>query len=224
MSPKFVPVLICLAGLLAGADAGAAAKAQQKKVTKGSPATVKIYKWVDERGVTHYGEVIPTQYRDNSALELSKRGVAVKRIEGVLTPEQRKAADDRAALEKEEQKRKAAQKRRDNALLSTYTSAREIDSARERTLALPQQAIRGLRPRLQQAQERLARLEEQAAKQRAAGRQVPPHLADDIDMQRQVVGEIQLDIDRHGADLRAINRRFDDDKQRFVELTGLARR
>lgn len=223
MSPRFVPVLICLVGLLAGSEADAAAKSQ-KKVTKTPSAAVKIYKWVDERGVTHYGEAIPDQYRDKSATQLSKRGVALKRIDGTLTPEQRQAADEQAALEKAAQKRQAAQRRRDNALLSTYTSTREIDAARERTVALPRQAIRGLQPRLKQAQERLAKVEEQAAKLRGAGRQVAPQLADDIDMRRQTVGQIRLDIDRHDADIRAINKRFDEDKQRFAELTGLARR
>jgi len=224
MSPKFVPVVLVLASLLAAAEAGAAAKQGNKKVTKSAPAAVKIYKWVDDRGVTHYGEIIPPQFRDNSATELSKRGVTLKHIDGTLTPEQRKIAAERAALEKQEQKRQAAQRRRDNALLNTYTSTREIDVARERTLALPQQAIRGLGPRLDHAQDRLAKLEEQAGKLRSSGRQVPPHLAEDIDLQRQVVGEITLDIDRHNGEIQTINRRFDADKQRFAELTEIARR
>jgi len=225
MSPKFVPTVLVLASLLAVAEAGAAAKQSNKKVTKSTPAAaVKIYKWVDDRGVTHYGEIIPPQFRDKSATELSKRGVTLKHIEGSLTPEQRKIVVERAAQEKEGQKRQAAQRRRDNALLNTYTSTREIDVARERTLALPHQAIRGLNPRLEQAQQRLATLEEQAGKLRSAGRQMPPHLAEDIDLQRQAVGEIRLDIDRHNAEVEAINRRFDADKQRFAELTEVARR
>jgi len=224
MSPKFVPVVLVLASLLTAAEAGAAAKQGNKKVAKGAPAAVKIYKWVDDRGVTHYGEIIPPQFRDKSATELSKRGVTLKQIDGTLTPEQRKIAAERSAREKEEQKRKAAQRRRDNALLNTYTSTREIDVARERTLALPHQAIRGLGPRLEHAQGRLSKLEEQAGKLRSAGRQVPPHLAEDIDLQRQVVGEIRLDIDRHNADIQTINHRFDADKQRFAELTEVARR
>jgi hypothetical protein len=219
-----VPVVLILVSLLAVAEAGAAAKQGSKKVTKNAPAAVKIYKWVDDRGVTHYGEFIPPQFRDKSATELSKRGVTLKQIDATLTPEQRRIAAERAAREKEEDKRKANERRRDNALLNTYTSTREIDVARERTLALPYQAIRGLGPRLDLAQARLATLEDQAGKLRSAGRQTPPQLAEDIDLQRQLVGEIALDIDRHNAEIQAINRRFDADKQRFAELTEVARR
>jgi len=217
MSLRFLPLLICLASLLAGADAGAAGKQPAKKV-KGPAPSVKIYKWVDERGVTHYGEVIPPQYRDSAATEMSRRGVAVRRIDGVLTPEERRAAQERAARELEEQKRHAALRRRDNALLNTYTSATEIEAARARTIALPKQAIRGLQPRLAHTQERLVKLEEQADKLRAAGRQVPPQLADDIDLQRQAVGQIKLDIQRHQAEIVSIQQRFDYDQKRFVEL------
>ncbi|MCC7549742.1 MAG: DUF4124 domain-containing protein [Burkholderiales bacterium] len=223
MSPKFVPVLICLVGLLAVAESGAAAK-QSKKVTKGAVPSAKIYKWVDERGVTHYGEIIPPQYRDKAATEMSRGGVAVRQIHGAMTPEQRMAAEERARREQEEQQREVASRRRDTALLATYTSAREIDAARERTLALPQQAIRGLQPRLQHAQARMDKLEEQAGRLRSAGRQVPPHLAEDIDLQRQAMGEIRIDRDRHDAEIAAINRRFDEDKQRFAELTEVAHR
>jgi len=224
MSRKFVPVVLVLASLLALSEAGAAAQPSKKKVTKGAPAAVKIYKWVDDRGVTHYGEIIPPQFRNTSATELSKRGVTLNRIDGTLTPEQRKSAEERARLDKAEQKRKLTQRRRDNALLKTYTTTREIDVARERTLALPHQAIRGLGPRLNSSQERLTKLEEQAGRLRSAGRQLPPHLVEDIDLQRQMVGEIRLDIDRHNAEIQAINRRFDADKQRFAELTEVAQR
>jgi len=214
--------MICLASLLAVADAGAAK--QPKKAAKGSAATsTKIYKWVDERGVTHYGEYIPSQYRDVSATQMTQRGVAVRRIDATMTQEQRAAAEANARRDREEQKRKAAQHRRDTALLATYTSEQEIDAARERTLALPNQAIRGLQPQLRHAEERLERLEEQVAKLRGAGRQVPPQLGEDLDLQRQVVGEIRGDIDRYRADIQGIQRRFQEDKLRFVELTGVAR-
>ncbi len=221
MSFKFVPVVLCLASLLVVADAGAAKS--PKKAAKGAPApTAKIYKWVDENGVTHYGEYIPSQYRDVSATQMTNRGVTVRRIDGSLTEEQRRAAQARAEREREEQKRKAARHRRDIALLATYTSEQEIEAARERTLVLPNQAIRGLQPQLKHAQERLERLEGQAERLREAGRQVPPQLSEEIDLQRQVAGEIRRDIDRYRAEIQTIQQRFREDKVRFVELTGVA--
>lgn len=221
MSLKFAPLVIVLAGMLVVADASAAAK--PKRETNRAPAG-KIYKWVDERGVTHYGEIIPPQYRDKSVTQLNQRGVAVKRIDGVLTPEQRKAAEERAEREKAERKQLAAQRRRDMALMNTYTSVKEIEVARTRNLALPQQAIKGLQPRLNHAQQRLASLEEQAGKHSDAGRPVPEHLTEGIEKQKEVVAEIRADIARHSTDIESINRRFDADKQRYAEITELAHR
>jgi hypothetical protein len=40
----------------------------------------RIYKWTDEKGVTHYGESIPPEYRDQAATEMNQRGLALRKI------------------------------------------------------------------------------------------------------------------------------------------------
>ena len=52
----------------------------------------QMYKWVDENGVTHYGQTIPPEYRDQAAEEMNRRGMTVRRIEPAGTPEERRAA------------------------------------------------------------------------------------------------------------------------------------
>ena len=59
----------------------------------------KIFKWVDEKGVTHYGETIPTEYKDQAATEMSKHGITCANSMRPATgsrPE-RKAAEEKAA-------------------------------------------------------------------------------------------------------------------------------
>ena len=43
-----------------------------------SLAQAKIVKWVDDAGVTHYGDQLPTQYAGKSSSEISVRGVVIK--------------------------------------------------------------------------------------------------------------------------------------------------
>ncbi len=208
MRSKPVVVVAGLALALGLADAAGAAK---------------IYKWTDERGVTHYGEVIPPEYKDQAAQEMSSHGITLRKWDSAatstVTPEQRKAAEDKAVREREEKQRAFEQRRRDLALVNTYTSAQEIDEARDRTLQLPTQAIRGLEPRLKKAHARLASLEQQAAGLVKAGKRGPDVLGSDITEQKLEVETIQAEIERHKAQIEVIKAKYEQDKRRYLEVT-----
>lgn len=181
-------------------------------------AAAKIYKWTDEKGVTHYGELIPPEYKDQAAQEMSQHGVVLRKWDSTVTPEQRKAVEDKAVLEREEKQRAFEQRRRDLALVNTYTSAQEIDDARDRTLQLPSQAIRSMEPRLKRAQDRLTGLEQQAATLAKAGKRVPDGVESDIAEQKIEVETIQAEIERHKAQIQVIKAKYEQDKKRYLEL------
>jgi hypothetical protein len=207
MQANPVVIVAGLALTLALADAAAAAK---------------IYKWTDERGVTHYGEVIPPEYKDQAAQEMSPHGITLRKLDAVsatITPEQRKAAEEKAAREREEKQRAFEQRRRDVALVNTYTSTQEIDAARERTLQLPSQAIRGLEPRLKKAQDRLTSVEQQAAGLVKAGKRVPEAVESDIADQKIEVDTIRAEIERNKAQIEIIKSKYEQDKKRYLEVT-----
>jgi chromosome segregation ATPase len=201
MRVNVVVFLVGLAFAFALADAAAAAK---------------IYKWTDEKGVTHYGESIPPEYKDNPAAVM-QGGITVRKIDAANSPNQRKTTDEKAA--REEKQRAFEQRRRDLALVNTYTSTKEIDEARERTLQLPIQAIRSLEPRLKKAQERLTALQQQAAGLTKTGKQVPDGLNQDIADQKAEVDSFKAELERHEVQVQAIKTRYDEDKKRYGELT-----
>jgi Domain of unknown function (DUF4124) len=93
-----------------------------------------LVKWVDEKGVTHYGDAVPPEYASRGSTEFNKQGIVVKKNEAALTAEQRKAREEQLVQEKIEQKKNTEQQRRDVAIFSTYTSEKEIDVVRDRTL------------------------------------------------------------------------------------------
>jgi hypothetical protein len=89
----------------------------------------KLYKWVDEQGVTHYGDHIPPEFATQEQHVINSQGVETERVAAQGTPDQAAA---------EEQKRIDAQQKasRDKNLLNTYSSVAEIERLRDQRLAL----------------------------------------------------------------------------------------
>src|SRR3954453_10732536 len=93
----------------------------------------KIVCWKDKAGKTvGCGDKVPPEYQDNATRELNKRGVTVNSSDPALTPEQKKAQQAAAERKAAENVVAAEQKRRDKALLDTFTTAKEIDLKRNR--------------------------------------------------------------------------------------------
>jgi hypothetical protein len=93
-----------------------------------SGGATKTYRWVDEKGVTHYGDSIPPEYAQGNAAELNRRGVPLKEFPARLTP-----AEQAAILKHDEDVAKI--KQHDNFLMTTYTSAKDIEQLRDERLA-----------------------------------------------------------------------------------------
>jgi len=179
----------------------------------------KVFKWVDEKGITHYGEIIPPEYTDHAATEMSNRGVTLRKWGAAAKPVQQKVGEEQTVREKEEKQRAFEQRRRDVALVNTYTSAREIDDVRDRTMQIPTQALRGFEPRLKKAQETLAALQQQAGSYTKASKPVPENLAQDVEEHRIDADSLKAEIDRVQTQIQAIKERYEADKRRYLELT-----
>lgn len=87
----------------------------------------QTYKWVDDQGVTHYGDSIPPQYAQKESTVLNKEGVAVGHNAAAKSPAEL-AAD---AMVREQL---ARQKQHDSFLLNTYTSVKDIEQLRDERL------------------------------------------------------------------------------------------
>src|SRR5215468_9767610 len=179
----------------------------------------KIFKWTDESGVTHYGEVIPPEYKDQAAQEMSRQGFTIRKWDAAITPEQRKAIETKSVRERDDKQRENEQRRRDLALVNTYTSAKEIDEHRDRTLQLPVQAIQGLEPRLKKAQQRLASLQQQVSALSKSGKHASHGLELDLADQQNEIDTIQAEVERHKEEIELIKVKYDGDRKRYLELT-----
>ena len=89
----------------------------------------RVYKWVDEQGLTHYGDHIPPEYAAQEQHIINGQGIEVERLEAQKSPEQLALADQ---LKQDEEQRAS----RDRNLLNTYVSVQEIEHLRDQRLNL----------------------------------------------------------------------------------------
>lgn len=183
------------------------------------PAAAKMYKWVDDEGVTHYGETIPPEYADKDRSELNKSGRVIKKRE-VLTPEERRAKEQEAAQKREAAEAALERKRRDRALLNTYSNVKEIDLARNRNLQQVDARLNSINSRLKMASNNLLGLQKEAEGFTSSNRQMPKSLQEDLQEAQARVDKAQRDMEKAQAEKAAVEARFDADKARYKELTG----
>jgi hypothetical protein len=178
----------------------------------------KLYSWVDEQGKTHYGNTIPPQYAQQGSVELNQKGVVVKKTDAALTPEQRKAKEDKLAQQKEDEKKMLEQKRRDQALLNTYTTEKEIDLVRDRNLQQGELQLQSMELRTKQIQPRLDQARKRVDALVAKNKSLPLDLQQELEETGKEMRHLQEIIKQKRMEMDAIRARFDDDKKRFREL------
>ncbi len=182
------------------------------------PVAAKMFKWVDDNGTTHYGETIPPEYANKDRSQLEK-GRVIKKDE-VLTPEERRAKEAADDKKRVDDGLALDQKRRDKALVNTYSSEKEIDLARNRNLQQVDTRVSGISSQLKMVNDSLLALQKEAEGLNKEGKKVPPSLQEDILETKARINKLQQDLEKSNAEKAAMNARYDADKARYKELTG----
>lgn len=183
------------------------------------PAAAKMYKWVDDKGVTHYGETVPPEFAGKDRAELNKEGRVVKK-EGALTPEERRSKEQADAKKRDGDEAALEQKRRDNALINTYSNPKEIDLARSRNLQQVEARINSISSQVKIANDNLLGLQSEAEGLAKAGKKIPASLQEDLQESRARLAKMQQDLEKSKSEKAAVEARYDADKARYKELTG----
>ncbi len=186
----------------------------------------QLYKWVDEEGVTHYGDSVPAEYATRERQVLNEQGVRVKTLPRQKTAEELEA-ERLVAAELERQRQVAAKEaERDQILLDTYLSVEEIAMLRDRRLLALDAQIGVTRHYLNGLQSTWEELETEARKYNfpyAPDSELDP-LPDDIAQhiihtEKAMAEHMQTiqSLRREQANIRA---EFAKDMERFKELTA----
>jgi hypothetical protein len=183
------------------------------------PVAAKLYKWVDDDGITHYGETIPPEYADKDRSELNKAGRVIKQ-ENVLTPEQRQAKREDDAKKREDENAALEKKRHDQTLMSTYSNGKEIDLARSRSLQQIDSHINSINSQLKLIYDTLLGLQKESDGYAKTNKPAPTSLREDLQETQTRQDKLKQTLEKLEAEKSSIEARFDADKARYHELTG----
>lgn len=207
---RWIPTLALAAALATAASAGLAAQSG-----KGSG---RAYRWVDENGVTHYGDVVPPEYARQGRAELNSQGVPVREFPAQLS-EHEAAEAQKAAAEA------ARRRQHDQFLLNTYTRPADIEQLRDERIALIDGQVALARGSIESLDTRLAQLAErmrnfQPYSDAPNARRLPDRLAEEIVRTLHERRSLQESLAAREAEKRELRSRFDADLARYNEITA----
>ena len=187
--------------------------------TSSSPS--QTYRWIDDKGEIHYGDSVPTEYAGRERSVLNGQGVEVGHVDAPKTP-----AQLAAQAQAEELARQNAQ--RDQTLLSTYVSVKDIEALRDERLAQIDGQLQATSTYMESLASRLGALQERAQQFKPYSsdpnaRRMPDDLAEDLVRTSNELHNQRKGLDdkrREQAEMRA---QFESDIQRFRELTSKTR-
>ncbi len=174
-------------------------------------AEAKLYKWVDENGETHYGEVIPPEYAGRSKVQIDN---------GMEVQQKAKPAKEQPKATQQKTPEQIEQERHDKALLATYANEAEIDDARDRNLQQVNTRMSGIEMQIKSAQEDLDGYMKEKAAADAAHKPIDSGLQAQINQASRRLERLNADLASAQAEADKIKARFDADKQRYRELTS----
>ena len=216
MSRISTGLLLCTAALLACAGPSAAA-------TRDPSSKLQVYKWVDEKGVVHYGDAVPPQYADQDKTVLNSQGVQVGTIPGRRTPEQQAAEAARRATEEHSAQTALQSRQRDQNLLATYLTVEEIEALRDRRADILDGQARVTSNYLEQLRTHQRQLEQMVQKFRpyntAANAPVlPERVAEDLVRSTTNIATQERNLEVKQQELERMRSQFASDIARFREL------
>lgn len=204
------PVLLALAISLALCPVALDA---QEKSGKGT----KSYKWVDDHGITHYGDTVPPEYSKQERSELNAQGVELRQLPRQLSPEEADAAQKVAAAD-------SRRRQHDSFLLTTYTRVQDIEQLRDERIALIDGQMEIARGSIETTQQRLKDLEQRMRtfvpySTSTNARRIPDQLAEEVVRTLRERDQLHEALKSRETEKTGLRAQFDADISRYRELT-----
>lgn len=211
MKPRSTLILIGLAAAMSALTAfEALAQARSQSLT---------YRCVGKDGKKYYGQTLPPECLGMPAEILNSRGLVIKRIDAQSDAEARAAKEAERKKKAEEENAQREERRRNRALFATYTSVDDIEKARQRALEENRKAVKQLEDEIGGIKKRQAAHVKEM--EFYTGKNKPPARLE------QDIKNTEIDLNAHIGQIEAkkkevdsINAKYDEDKKRFLELTG----
>ena len=176
----------------------------------------RMFKCVDAKGITYYTQVPPPECQGKATQELSAQGRVLKENE-VLTPQQAAAREAERKKKAEADKLAGEERRKNAALLNTYSSEKDIDQARAEALKQASEAIKSSESKITDSEKRRGSFDKE--KEFYAKKPLPQKLKQDMDENELLIKKEREILEAKRKEILNINTKYDDDKRRFIELT-----
>ena len=209
MSKVFMTLMVSLAVML---PAGGSVHAQSK-------SSSKMYCWKNKAGKTECGDTIPYEYQESAIRELNRQGVVTKRSEA-LSAEDRKAREAAEEKKRVEALQMAEQRRKDKALLDTFSNEKEIDLKRTRDVQLIEATIEILQSNLKNNGERLAHARARMEQFNKDKKPVPVTLVEELERVNADKLQTERLIAQKRKEILSLHALYDGLKKRYGELVA----
>jgi DNA repair exonuclease SbcCD ATPase subunit len=180
-------------------------------------ADAQSYRCLGKDGRRHYGSVVPPECQGRRVEELNSRGVVVRRIDPEGAEKERLLKQATEARKRQEDAAAREATRRNQALLATYTSEKDIEDARARALAENTKAIREVEGRIESIRKRQSEYEKELEFYKGKN-EAPAKLRDDIKNATDELKAQEQLLQVKQREVEQINARYDDDKKRYAAL------
>jgi YesN/AraC family two-component response regulator len=185
----------------------------------------KLYKWVDENGVVHYSDRMPPDLSKSAHQELDEHGIARHEVERAKSDEERMAEQVEQSMQEQQRRAEAEklarQRMRDQILLQTFTTERDLIITRDDRLNAVESIInltlnnnKRLVSQIEETQDKISRTVN-------SGREIPENLAKQLENLNGQYEKNKEYIELKQKERQELDDSFTDDLQRFRELKGI---
>ena len=181
-----------------------------------SAAAAKSYCCSDERGRQVCGDSLPRECYGRAYREVSERGTTLRQVEAPMTADQQAKRDAELAIKKKQEQAALEEKRKNQALLNTYSSEKDVDLARARALADLENRSKEVQSKYNEAVKRKQKLE--GEREFYQKKPMPPELTEQIRASEAEIKAQQKAIEAKKQEMEQIRVRFDEEKKRYLEL------
>lgn len=186
-----------------------------------APATLPAYAGstyccTDDRGKNVCGDVLPNECYGRAYREVGSNGAVLRHIDAPLTAKQREQRDADAARKKADEIIAKEEQRKNDALLNTYASEKDIDFMLDRALADMSAGAKEAQAKYDEAIKRKQRLDGELEfyKKKPA----PDSLKEQIKINDVEIKTQQLAIETKKKEMDQVRVKFAEEKRRYIEL------
>ncbi len=180
--------------------------------------SARIKCWTNKEGVRECGNRIPPEYAQKGHREVSKHGITTKRQQRARTAAELEAEKQKEIELAEEKRKVREQAAHDRVLLDTFTTAKELEMARDSKIEVIDARIAHTQNRIARLQENRGIMQKEAARQERSGKPVAKKLGQDIQhTQRQIAENRGFVIEREKEKME-VDAQFERDLKRYRQL------